>query len=176
MLISVPHEKPTETFLEVIDIASGKHVVTVLEFLSLSNKLRGPSRKQYRRKQKELRKGGVSLVEIDLLRKGRPVQALPESYIPRDSRTPYRACVYRAWRGDKFEYYPIPLRAPLPAIAVPLRKKDADVRLALQPLIEQCYRQGRYNDIDYGVPPEPPLEGDDATWARELFTPPIRGE
>jgi len=46
---------------------------------------------------------------------------------------------------------------------------DADVPLDLQALITQVYRQGRYDDIDYTVPPLPPLDPDDTAWADELL-------
>jgi hypothetical protein len=52
---------------------------------------------------------------------------------------------------------------------VPLRQTDADVPLDLQTLIAQVYRHGRYDDIDYTVPPVPPLDPDDAAWANELL-------
>jgi hypothetical protein len=61
-----PDVRVVETFIEIIDVATGKRVVTVLEVLSLANKLPGDSRNQYRQKRKELMAGGVSLVEIDL--------------------------------------------------------------------------------------------------------------
>jgi Protein of unknown function (DUF4058) len=51
----------------------------------------------------------------------------------------------------------------------------------LQPLIEQCYRNGSYDeDIDYNRDPDPPLEGDDVRWADQMLkragrrTPPRR--
>ena len=63
----------------------------------------------------------------------------------------------------------MPLQKPLPAIAIPLRAGEQDARLDLQPLIEMCYRNGRYSRVDYARPPQPPLVGDDATWAIELL-------
>jgi Protein of unknown function (DUF4058) len=61
------------------------------------------------------------------------------------------------------------LRERLPVIRVPLRESDADVPLDLQALIAHVYRHGRYDDIDYAVPPVPPLDGTDAVWADELL-------
>ena len=60
-------------------------------------------------------------------------------------------------------------------IGIPLRKKDDDAPLDLQALIEQCYRNGSYDDdIDYNRDPDPPLEGADARWADELLgEPPV---
>jgi hypothetical protein len=50
-----------------------------------------------------------------------------------------------------------------------LRPADADVRLDLQAILEQCYRNGGYDGIDYTRDPAPPLPGDDAVWADTLL-------
>ena len=41
--------------------------------------------------------------------------------------------------------------------------------LDLQALITQVYRHGRYDDIDYTIPPVPPLDTDDGAWADALL-------
>jgi len=169
LIIPSTQEEITETYLEIIDVSSGNKVVTVIEVLSLANKRPGPGQDQYLKKQEELLKSDVSLVEIDLLRGGQRVQAARETSLPRKARTPYRVCVRRARKPNQFEFYPLPLRDPLVGIRIPLRESDADAALLLQELIGQCYRHGRYDDIDYRVPPEPPLSDDDAEWARTLI-------
>jgi hypothetical protein len=169
VIVEYHGEPATETFLNILEAGRGQRLITVIEVLSLANKLAGPGQAQYRRKQHELADAGVSLVEIDLLRQGRRVLNIPPSRVPVRARTTYQACVRRGWRPQQCEVYPVPLRAPLPALRVPLRKKDEDVRLDLQALLEQAYRKGRYSlTIDYGEPPDPPLTGDDAKWARAL--------
>ena len=57
----------------------------------------------------------------------------------------------------------------LPVIPIPLRETDSDVTLDLQALIDQCYRNGRYDDLDYKAEPNPPLDPPDAAWADELL-------
>jgi hypothetical protein len=53
---------------------------------------------------------------------------------------------------------------------VPLRQSDDDVPLDLQALIEQCYRNGGYDDdIDCHSPPDPPLDREDDSWADALL-------
>jgi len=80
--------------------------------------------------------------------------------------------VWRGWLPQRFEVYPMPLRSPLPALRIPLRKKDKEVHLDLQAVPEQAYREGRYHlTINYNKPPVPPLKGDDARWARTLVKP-----
>jgi hypothetical protein len=61
------------------------------------------------------------------------------------------------------------LRRRLPVIGVPLRPADPDVPLDLQSIVEQCYRNGGYDDIDYRREPEPPLSPEDAAWADALL-------
>jgi len=157
-------------FIEIIDIKSGRRVVTVIEVLSPSNKISGPGRDLYVKKQEELRAGGVSLVEIDLLRAGTRVLSVPFDRIPEGHRSPYAACARRGWKPFEIEYYRILLNERLPAIRIPLRPDDRDVALDLQALIDQCYESGRYgDDIDYREEPDPPLGGDDARWAKALL-------
>jgi hypothetical protein len=162
-------EPITETYIEIIDAGTGQRVVTVIEFLSLSNKFPGEAQDQYQRKQEELRQGKVSLVEIDLLRAGRRSLSLPASRIPVELRTTYQVCVRRGWETDICEIYPVPLRERLPIIRIPLRRTDDDARLDLQSLIDEAYRKGRYHTINYRIAPEPPLAGPDALWAHELL-------
>jgi len=169
LIIEIPNEPITEGFIEIIDVGSGNKVVTVIEVLSPDNKRRGKGRQLYRQKQRELRKGKVSLVEIDLLRKGPRVLTLPPGQIPPSHRTTYQVCAVRGWKPLAVEVYRAPLQERLPTIHIPLRKTDPDAALNLQSLIEQAYRNGRYDDIDYRKQPEPPLDGDAAAWSDELL-------
>lgn len=169
VVIELPDEAETQTFVEIRDTSSGSRLVTVLEVLSPSNKKPGEPQEQYLRKQKELINAGVSLVEIDLLRAGEWILAVPYEAIDPRRRTPYRIVVRRGWRRLRVEYYPISLRERLPAIHVPLRQSDTDVPLDLQALCDQCYENGGYDDIDYRANPEPKLQGADARWAGQLL-------
>ena len=36
-------------------------------------------------------------------------------------------------------------------------------------LVDRCYANGRYDDLDYRAEPNPPLEADEAAWADELL-------
>ncbi|MGC8643364.1 MAG: DUF4058 family protein [Isosphaeraceae bacterium] len=171
LLVHLEESEPErQGYIEIIDIRSGRKVVTVIEILSPSNKAPGPGRNLYVKKQEELKEGRVSLVEVDLLRAGRRVLTAPFDRIPEGHRTPYAACVRRGWKPSPLEFYRIPLRERLPAIAIPLRQTDTDVALDLQPLIDQAYEDGRYgDDIDYREDPDPPLAPDDARWADALL-------
>ena len=66
--------------------------------------------------------------------------------------------------------YPISIREPLPGISIPLRPGDKELKLALQPLLDEAYEGGRYGrTLDYRQAPNPPLEGDDRAWAETLI-------
>src|SRR5262249_39070898 len=121
LLVEVAVEPVTETFLEIIDRESGNRVVTVIEFLSPSNKSPGPNSEQYRRKQSEVCPSDANLVEIDLNRFGAHTLAFPLAHLKPQVRTPYMACVRRATRRDKAEVYPMLLWERLPVVMVPLR-------------------------------------------------------
>lgn len=157
----------TESAIEIRETGPRERLITVVEFLSRTNK-RGPGRKQYRMKQEEHFDSRVNLVEIDLLRGGKHTVAVPLDSLP-EGFARCKVCVSRAWQPAKFEVYPLPLREPLPAIRIPLRKTDADVLLALQPLIDEAYRMGRYDSTDYRKPPRPKLAEEDAKWAEGVL-------
>lgn len=168
--IQVDDEPVTESFIEIVEAGSGHRVVSVIEVVSMANKAPGPGRDLYQRKQQELRDGGVSLVEIDLLRGGDWALAIPRYHIPAPHRdSPYKVCIRRGWQPTRYRVYPIGLRQRLPKVDIPLRESDPAAVLDLQALIEQAYRNGRYDDLDYRRPPEPPLGPEDATWAEELL-------
>lgn len=170
LVLHLDDEPVTEGFIEILDVGSGKRVVTVIEVLSPSNKRAGEGQNLYLQKQRECKQGRVSRIEIDLLRAGRRVLAVPPQRIPPSHRTTYQVCVCRGWQPRRAEIYPVPLRERLPIIKVPLRETDADVPLDLQALIDQCYRNGGYDDdLNYKVDPDPPLDPEDARWVDELL-------
>jgi hypothetical protein len=170
LLVEAEPEPVTEPFLQIIDIESGNRVVTVIEFLSPSNKSPGPNRKQYLRKQREVCSSDANLVQIDLNRIGTHTLAFPLEHIKSQYHTTYMASVRRATRRGMAEVYLLPLWQRLSTMKIPLRPDDADVPLDLQALVEQCYRNGGYEGtVNYSVDPDPPLVGPDEEWADELL-------
>jgi len=165
VVIELTDEPITETYLEIVDTAAENKVVTALEFLSPTNKYPGDGCEMYVKKQREYRAAGVNQVEIDLTRSGDRSLVFPILHIPPRHRALYLACVRRGRHPTRIEAYPMPLQAPLPSLAVPLASNEADVSLDLKSLIDQCYRNGRYDDIDYGQAVDPPLPSEDADWA-----------
>jgi hypothetical protein len=169
LLIHLDIQPVTEGFVEIIDVKSGHRVVTTIELLSIANKRPGPGRRLYLKKRKDQQAAGVNLVEIDLLRRGKPDLLVPKDQLPPSVRTAYQVWVWRGSRPELVEVYRVPLRERLPVIPIPLRPADPDVPLDLQIIVAQCYRNGGYDDIDYKAEPEPALEAADAKWADALL-------
>ncbi len=168
VIIPLPSEPPTLRSIRIYQ--EGGRVVTAIEVLSPSNKDARSAQEAYRRKRQDLLDGGVSVVEIDLLRDGDYMLLPARRLLPEECREPYRASVIRGWKQSEAAVYRVPLRQPLPAIGIPLRQTDADIRLDLQPLIDACYENGRYSrTIHYREEAVPPLRGEDAAWADALL-------
>jgi hypothetical protein len=117
----------------------------------------------------DLKLAGVNSVEIDLLRGGEWVHMAPQALVPPLHRTAYQVCIWRSAQPDTVAVYRVPLRERLPVISIPLRPQDREVLLPLQVVLDQCYRNGAYDDIDYRAEPDPPLSADDAAWTDKLL-------
>jgi hypothetical protein len=173
LAISAPYklvvdvEPLTERFIRIIRADDGR-LITVIELISPANKM-GNGLEQYHEKRAELLSGGVHVVEIDLVRRGNWRELLRPHLCPLKAVSPYRVTIRVGGRWSTY-LYPISLRQPLPSISIPLRPGDKEVKLDLQPLLEQAYELGGYaRTLDYGQPPDPPLESDDAAWAEALL-------
>ena len=169
ILIHLDIEPVTESYVEIIDVKSGHRVVTAIEVLSPTNKRPAEGQRLYLKQRDDLKLAGVNTVEIDLLRGGERVLMVSQELVPPSARTAYQVCIWRATQPDTFAVYRVPLRERLPVISIPLRPADREVPLALQSVLDQCYRNGGYDDIDYRGEPEPPLSPDDASWADALL-------
>ena len=168
-LLAFDLEPVKERFLNIIECHSGDRVVTTIELLSPINKRRGTGREMYLRKQDECRAAEVNLVEIDLIRSGRPTTVFAASgRIPKDARASYHVSTLDFAKGGKALYFRMPLREPLPKLPIPLRAEDAPAVLDLQEVIDTAYARGYcWRDIDYSKPATPPLPAADAGWAGE---------
>lgn len=138
-----------EPYVEIIDAQGGK-LVTGIEFLSPVNKARGSGRELYLRKQTETLASGANLVEVDLLRRGRHTLAVPMNLLESLPEWDYLVSIARATHNDEFDVYPIPLRARLPRIRLPLKPGDEDAVLDLQAVMDRAYDEGPFVDrVDY---------------------------
>ncbi|MDZ8056441.1 MAG: DUF4058 family protein [Aulosira sp. ZfuVER01] len=163
--VNVPMpEKVQEGYLEVREVGTGE-VVTVIEVLSPKNKRPGEGRNAYEGKRQQVLGSLSHLVEIDLLRGGKPMPILGN-----EIQASYRILVSRSNSRPKAELYPFNLQEPVPSFLLPLRKGDTEPLLDLQALIQGVYdRAGLDLAIDYTREPVPPLSEADAIWVDALL-------
>jgi hypothetical protein len=161
-------ETVKETFLEVRDVAT-QEVVTVIEILSPKNKRPGEGRNTYGKKRLQILGSYTNLVEIDLLRDGKPIQLLQNQNninIPTD----YRILVSPAFKRPKADLYPFYLQNPIPHFPLPLREGDTEPSLNIQTLINELYDEGNYDlVIDYSQQPLPPISKMTLAWVDEVL-------
>ena len=157
-------ETVKETYLEVRDIAT-QEVVTVIEILSPKNKRSGEGRNTYIKKRLQVLESYTNLVEIDLLRDGKPIQQIPSNV-----QTDYRILVSRATKRPKADLYAFNLQNLIPFHPLPLREFDTEPLLDVQTLIHELYDEGNYDlVIDYTQEPVPLLPQRDAAWLDEVL-------
>lgn len=163
----------SEGAIHILDREQGMRLVTVIEVLSPSNKEpNSTGRELYLRKQREILKSDVHLVEIDLLRDGEYTLAPPLGRL--------RERVGKSWhylmsisRADAPEFllYPRTVRERLPVIPIPLAIGEGEATIDIQDTVNKCYEAGRYEAvIDYRQsPPPPPFSPEDEAWIDELL-------
>lgn len=158
-LVPFIEEAHRELFIEVVEAREEPRLVAAIELLSPSNKRKGSEgRDQYLRKRNAMMLGSAHFVEIDLLRGGvrMPMaDAWPDSpyYVLLCRKPSAPSC--RVWRAS--------YRAPLPDLRVPLARRDPDVVLPLQPIVDEVFRRSRYA-LNYSRAIEPPLPAEDVGW------------
>ncbi|OQY45702.1 MAG: hypothetical protein B6242_09690 [Anaerolineaceae bacterium 4572_78] len=143
---------------------AGNHeVITVIEIISPANKV-GHGRKQYLEKRHNVLSSMTNLVEIDLLRKGKPLpmQVTKENH--------YRILVSRADDRPQTDVYLFSVRQSIPDIPIPLYPEDPEPILSLNEILHDIYVKGYYHrQINYGKPPIPRLLKKDAVWAESMI-------
>jgi Protein of unknown function (DUF4058) len=175
VLITIPKDEFRETFVDIYAVQEhGRRLVTSIEVLSPTNKApRERGHKLFRRKQRELLRNKVHLVEIDLLRAGKHSTTAPLRYVrAKTGAFDYHVCVHRSDRAEDFFIYPVQLADPLPSIAIPLDSGDADVEISLQGLFAAIYDSARYAKmLNYHRPiPPPALIPEKVEWIMKLLT------
>lgn len=161
-------EEINEDFVQIHEIGT-RRLVCGIEVISPSNRKVPEAREQYLRKRREILREGASLVEIDLLRDGKPLVRVPRSAIAAKGRDDYLVNIARARRRE-YEFYSVAFRERLPRINVPLGPDDPDAVLDLQAALGRAYEVGCYaRKVDYSRPPRPPLSPANAGWAKQLL-------
>jgi hypothetical protein len=165
--VDVPVETQVEEWYLEVRLVRTRRLITVIEVLSPWNKSGGPGRKEYLKKRKHIFKTRTSLVEIDLLRGGRPMPLMSQTPVESD----YRILVSRGASRPRAKLYAFGVRQPIPAIPIPLLPKDPEPSLDLNAVLHALYERARFDlRLDYTQPPSPPLEEEDAAWAGEIFS------
>lgn len=155
-------ETYTEGYLEIRAVDTGD-VITAIEVLSPKNKQIGVGRLQYETKRQKTLGSATHLVEIDLLRKGKPMPIVgdqPQSH--------YRILVSRSENRPQAKLYSFMLQNPIPVFSIPLLVNAPEPTVKLQTLIDAIYDQGSYDlRVDYNEPPNPPLSEAEMAWLKE---------
>jgi hypothetical protein len=169
--IQVQELEVEETYLDIVDLEMNQRVVTVLEVVSPTNKYSGTGRDGYVAKQVEVRRSDSHLVEIDLLRTGPHVVAVPERLARGLGAYDYLVCVNRAEdKRSRYQLYLRRVRERLSRFRCPLAAGDDDVIVDLQAVLEHTYEVSGYEDLlRYDRPCVPPLPAEDQAWADDLI-------
>lgn len=163
--VRIPYEEEQrQRYLEVIRV-SNRDVVAVIELLSPSNKI-SPGRQVYKAKRNQVFHSTSHLVEIDLLRVGRPLPVIGD--VPPSH---YRILVTNARNTDAIaDLYPCSIQTPIPVFVMPLAEGSEGIAIDLKPIIDEVYVLGSYDrDIDYDQDPTPPLPDVDRVWIDQLL-------
>ena len=153
-----------ENYLQV-RFADTDKVVTVLEILSPTNKRPGEGRDLYERKRLILLGTLTHLVEIDLLRAGEPMTMWGD-----EREGHYRILISRSGQRPMADLLTFGVRQPIPSFRLPLQRGDEEPVVDVGQLLHELYDRAGYDlRVDYQAEPDPPLEGDDVTWADALL-------
>lgn len=171
IVVQVPEMETSETYLEIRDRFKKQKLVTSIEVVSFTNKYAGPGRDSYLSKQREVRESQAHLVEIDLLRAGQHVLAVPERFARQSADYRYLMCVNRAGDvRDHDDLYPKRLEDPLPRMSIPVANGDPDVVLDLQAALGRVFEAGAYaSRLDYDQPCPSPLSPEERSWVRKTL-------
>jgi len=163
LTVAVPlMEEVQERYLEIREVKSGA-VVTAIEVLSPKNKRAGEGRDAYLRKRQQVLTSLTHLVEIDLLRAGKPMPI--QGDVP---DTAYRILVSRGDRRPTAHLYAFTLRDDIPVFPLPLRPGDEEPEVNLNEILNGVYERAGFDlRIDYTQPVQPALTQEDRDWVRE---------
>lgn len=154
----------TEGYLEIRSVETGE-VITAIEILSPKNKQSTVGRLQYETKRQSVLGSCTHLVEIDLLRQGKPMPILSPIV-----ESDYRILVSRSDTRPKAELYAFNLPDRIPQFSLPLRSQSAEPLVDLQKLVHEIYEQGGYDlRLDYNREAVPTLSQTDAAWVDEVL-------
>jgi Protein of unknown function (DUF4058) len=137
--------------------------VTVIEVLSPVNKRSGQGRMDYETKRARVFSSSSNMVEIDLLRQGKPM-----SEQQGEPRSHYRILVSAQEKRPQADLYAFNLQDTIPVFPLPLRSDDRSPLINLKSMLDGIYDRSGYGFvIDYSQAPTPALPEGDLDWIRE---------
>jgi hypothetical protein len=165
MKITLPMtETVREWYLEVRQVETGA-VITVIEILSPKNKRSGEGRLKYESKRQKILESLTHLVEIDLLRQGKPMPMNGQ-----EIHSHYRIVMSRSSERPQADLYAFNLQQEIPSVPLPLQPGDTEPVINLQDLLHRLYDQGSYDlAFNYRTEPVPPLSTADAAWVDKVL-------
>ena len=131
-----------ESYLQIKEVASGE-VVTSLELLSPMNKRPGRGRTQYEEKRKEILSSETHLIEIDLLRQGKPMPLTTG-----DIESHYRILVSRSYQRPQADLYLFNLSDEIPGFPLPLKVGETEPIIMLHDLLNQVSERAGYDVVE----------------------------
>lgn len=150
-----------EQYLEIREIESHE-LISVIEILFM-NKRWSKARSTYEFKKASIISSMTNLIEIDLLRMGKPMT------MTRETKSDYQILVSRSNVRPNIDLFEFNLPEPIPAFPIPLKTGDIEPIVDLQRLLNEMYDRARLDlSIDYS--PEainrciPMAEGIDRDW------------
>jgi hypothetical protein len=161
LFTSIIREEHREPYLEIRQRTDAR-LVTAVEVVSPANKASGAGRQAYLAKRQEFRSQNASLVEIDLVLQGQPLQDYAREGLP---DWDYAVTVTRSVQPDRYEIYTATLEKRLPRFRLPLASDDRDTVLDLQAAVHRSYEQGDFaKHIDYQRDPVTTLTDGHKKW------------
>ncbi|MFB2878902.1 DUF4058 family protein [Floridanema aerugineum] len=162
--VTIPQpEEIRESYLAIKEVGTGK-VVTVLEILFPKNKRAKEGREAYQRKRQQVLASLTNLVEIDLLRTGKPMRIIEKI------ESDYRILISRSDRRPNASLYAFNLPDQIPSFPLPLQSREPEPLIDLQSLLNGVYDRADFDlRIDYNQEPVVKLSPEDAVWVDELL-------
>jgi len=159
-----------ERYLEVREMGTDA-VITVVELLSPTNKRSGEGRSAYEKKRRLILGSDTHLVEVDLLRGGKPMLVRGVQ-----SGSTYRILISRSYQRPTADFYRIALQQSLPSFPIPLKPGDVDPIVPLQEVFNQLFERARYGTrIDYRQSVPPPAFSKADQQSVDALLAPLRG-